>query len=86
MKRATALKSLKKIVDRIHAVNGLLATPEASSEAFRIKRAWVFGSTVKGSESPGDLDILIDAESVGRRLATHRPWLLPRPRDIDPRP
>ena len=68
MKRATALKYSVEIARRVHAVNGLLATPLCSQEAVRIRRIWVFGSTAKGSQSPNDLDILIDCERVGRRF------------------
>lgn len=66
MKRETALRYAREIARRVHSVNGLLATPHCSREAARISRIWVFGSTVKGSESPNDLDLLIEINSVGR--------------------
>lgn len=67
MKRATAERNIAEIARRLRAVNGLLATPNCSRPAYRFRRVWVFGSTVKGSMEPGDLDILIDGETVGRR-------------------
>lgn len=70
MKRTTALKYAQEIARRVHAVNGLLATPLCNKEAARIQRIWVFGSTAKGSQAPNDLDLLIDIREVGR----HRTW------------
>lgn len=67
MKLKTALAHAHEIARRVHAVNGLLATPLCEHEAARIRRIWVFGSTVKGSQNPNDLDILIDVQPVGRR-------------------
>ena len=45
---------------------GKIGTPGTSHEALRVKRAWVFGSTVKGSESPNDLDVLLEMHECGR--------------------
>ena len=70
MKRATALRYAVEIARRVHAVNGLLATPLCDFEAQRISRIWVFGSTAKGSQNPNDLDILIEMRHCGR----HRTW------------
>lgn len=70
MKRATALKYCQEISRRVHGANGLLATPLCSHEAARISRIWVFGSTAKGSESPNDLDLLIEINNAGR----YRTW------------
>lgn len=70
MKRTTALRYADEIAARVRSVNGLLATPLADREAVRIKRVWVFGSTVKGSQAPNDLDLLIESKAVGR----HRTW------------
>lgn len=67
MKRGTALRYAREIARRVHAVNGLLATPGCCREAVRISRVWVFGSTAKGSESPNDLDLLIEIRYAGRR-------------------
>lgn len=66
MKLATAQRYAQEVARRVHAVNGLLATPLCRHEAVRIKRIWVFGSTVKGSQNPNDLDLLIDLHPVGR--------------------
>lgn len=66
MKRSTAVRYANEVAARVKAVNGLLATPLCNSEAVRIKRIWVFGSTVKGSQSPNDLDLLIEMETCGR--------------------
>jgi hypothetical protein len=72
MKLATALRYANEVARRVQSVNGLLATPLCSHEAVRIKRIWVFGSTVKGSQAPNDLDLLIDLEEVGRRYSFRR--------------
>ena len=66
MKLATAKKYAREVARRLHAVNGLLATPLCNREAARISRVWVFGSTVKGSQDPNDLDLLIEIRPVGR--------------------
>lgn len=67
MRRETALRYAREIARRVHSVNGLLATPGCSYEAIRIKRMWIFGSTVKGKPDPNDLDLLIEMSGVGRR-------------------
>lgn len=66
MKRSTAINYARVVARRVHAVNGLLGTPLCDSEAARIRRIWVFGSTVKGSENPNDLDLLIEVDRAGR--------------------
>ena len=66
MKRTTALRYADEIAARVRSVNGLLSTPLANREAVRISRVWVFGSTVKGSPAPNDLDLLIETKAVGR--------------------
>lgn len=70
MKRTTALRYAREIARRVHAVNGILATPLCGNEAVRISRVWIFGSTAKGSQSPNDLDVLIEIKPCGR----HRNW------------
>lgn len=67
LKLKTALKNADEIARRIRSVNGLLATPLCDYEAVRISRVWVFGSTVKGSQNPNDLDLLIECKRVGKR-------------------
>lgn len=67
MKLETCHRYAREIARRVHSVNGLLATPLCNREAARIHAIWVFGSTVKGSQNPNDLDILIDLRPVGRR-------------------
>lgn len=67
MKLSTALSHAQRIAERAHSVNGLLATPLTKWEAVRIRRLWVFGSTIKGKAEPGDVDILVDMVEVGRR-------------------
>ncbi|MEJ7805450.1 MAG: hypothetical protein WKG03_05965 [Telluria sp.] len=69
MKLATALRYASEVARRVQAVNGLLATPLCNYEAVRIRRIWVFGSTVKGSQAPNDLDLLIDLAVAGRRYS-----------------
>jgi predicted nucleotidyltransferase len=67
MKRDVAIRYACEVARRIHDVNGLLATPLCSNEAVRFKRVWVFGSVAKGSATPNDLDLLIEAEECGQR-------------------
>lgn len=67
MKRSTALRYSVEIARRVHAINGLLATPLCGHEAVRISRVWVFGSTAKGALAPNDLDLLIELRECGRR-------------------
>jgi hypothetical protein len=86
---ATALRYAHEVSRRVREVNGLLATPLCGDEAVRISRVWVFGSTIKGSLAPNDLDLLIDLREVGRRftaeqtrvdrvrLRAHGLWLAP---------
>lgn len=66
MKRVVALRYAEMIHRRLTSVNGLLATPLCDFEAVRFRRVWVFGSTVKGSQEPNDLDVLIELYAVGR--------------------
>jgi len=66
VKIETAHRYAREIARRVHSVNGLLATPLCGREAARISRIWVFGSTVKRSKAPNDLDILIEIKEVGR--------------------
>ena len=65
MKRETSIRNALKVAERIKRCNGLIGTPDASYEALRIKRAWLFGSTVKGKLNPGDTDILLECVAVG---------------------
>lgn len=66
MKLSTSIRNAMTVAERIKRCNGLIGTPEAITEAFRIKRAWVFGSTAKGNPNPNDTDILIEGGRVGR--------------------
>lgn len=72
MKLSTAIRIALEIRAKIRSVNGLLGTPDCSCTAMRIRRAWVFGSTVKGSAAPGDVDILIELHRVGRQQSVGR--------------
>lgn len=60
MKRTTATKHLATIVSRLEQCNGIFQTPKAYFSRHIIKKAWVFGSYIKGAENPNDLDILIE--------------------------
>lgn len=70
MKLSTALNNALKIAERIKSVNGLIGTPGTNFECFRVKRAWVFGSAIKGKSHPNDLDIIIDGQECGVRFAS----------------
>jgi len=65
MKIDTAVHHVKEIHTRLVSVGGMIPTPRGSDEFFLVKKAWVFGSTIKGSPTPGDLDILLLAEPSG---------------------
>jgi hypothetical protein len=76
MKLETSIRNALLVAARIKKCNGLIGTPEASHEALRITRAWLFGSTVKGKLNPNDTDILLESIEVGRfnlRNAKKRP-------------
>lgn len=71
MKRRTAISHVKVVKERLLQCNGVIGTPASEFEFVRIKRAWVFGSTAKGNETPGDVDILVEILPAGRMLATN---------------
>lgn len=60
MKLSTAIKNANIIAERIKRLNGIIETPECNKKFVRIKRSWIFGSTVKGKLNPNDLDVLLD--------------------------
>lgn len=66
MRRETAIRNARQIRDRIAKGGGIIGTPECHNTAVRISRAWLFGSTAKGSASPNDLDILVDMAVCGQ--------------------
>ena len=66
MRLQTALRYANEVAARVRAAGGLVATPLCDREAARISRIWVFGSTVKGSQTPNDLDLLIEMRPAGR--------------------
>lgn len=75
MKRETALRYAETIAARLRSHGGLIGTPDADREALRIARAWLFGSTAKGNNSPRDVDILLDLWPCGRlQLVNRAPW------------
>jgi predicted nucleotidyltransferase len=65
MKRDLALRRLQRIIDRINAVNGVFETPDARYPAVRLINVWLFGSLLKGSETPNDIDLLFEYEELG---------------------
>jgi len=65
LKRSTAIKTALEIAERVKKLNGIVGTPECEFTAYRVKRMWLFGSTVKGCEKPNDVDILIDGSECG---------------------
>lgn len=60
MKRSSALKNIKKMVDKVRMVNGILSTPLHDSHFVKVKRMWLFGSVAKGSDEPNDIDIFVE--------------------------
>lgn len=63
----TSIRNAKKIADRLRKLGGIVGTPEADYVAIKVKRAWIFGSTVKGKANPNDTDILIEFVNVGEQ-------------------
>ncbi len=68
MKLQTAIRYAETVAARVRRCGGIVATPLCNKEAVRISRIWVFGSTVKGSQEPNDLDLLIEMEPAGRNF------------------
>lgn len=66
MKIVTAVKYAHEISHRLHEVKGDIITPLGDREGVKVNQVWVFGSTVKGSLSPNDLDLLIDLSGYGK--------------------
>jgi predicted nucleotidyltransferase len=66
VKRTTALLHVETIAERLRQTGGIFGTPGTLREAVRVRRAWLFGSVAKGSPMPGDVDIMLDIEAVGR--------------------
>lgn len=65
MKRSTAVHHVFVVAQRLRDTCGIVCVPNAGHGAVRVRRAWVFGSTAKGADSPNDVDILIDCSEVG---------------------
>lgn len=65
MRRIVAINRLKKIISRLNDCNGVIETPDCNYAATRIKSAYIFGSVLKGSQTPNDIDIIVEFESVG---------------------
>jgi len=65
MKVETALKYIEELKKRLSESKGVIATPTASREATSFDKVWVFGSVVKGSNEPKDVDILYQCHAVG---------------------
>lgn len=72
MRKEIAFKNVLIIANRIKSVNGLIGTPANRFECFKIRRAYVFGSTVKGSPLPNDIDILIEGNGCGLRYTAKK--------------
>lgn len=68
MKIETAVRYAIEVAGRVHGVNGKILTPTASREGVIVSHIWVFGSTIKGSLTPNDLDLLIDMKPFGKRF------------------
>ena len=65
MKRETAIHHALVVAQRLRDVTGIIATPAAGRPYVRVRRAWLFGSTVMRKERPNDVDILLDIVAVG---------------------
>lgn len=72
MKNETAIRNANKLAKRIKLLTGIIMTPEGKHEYIRIRRAWIFGSTIKGKENPNDVDILVEYHRRGRLKYTNK--------------
>jgi hypothetical protein len=66
MQRKTAIKNAMTVTSRLRKCCGLIGTSGATTDCMKVRRAWIFGSTAKGSEAPNDLDVLLECYSVGK--------------------
>lgn len=78
MKRATALRYCTEINKRLHEVNGNIPTPRGEFDLVHVSKVWVFGSTAKGSQTPRDLDLLIQLKEAGKRQTAEEVGFDPR--------
>lgn len=60
MRLKTAIRHALTVAERLHAINGIIQTPECGHECMRVKRAWLFGSTARHRENPNDVDIIME--------------------------
>lgn len=72
MRRETAIRYALTIAERIKKYHGVFCTPLMNRDCVRIKRVWLFGSTVKGSHNPNDVDILIEYGHGGRHFTERK--------------
>lgn len=79
MKRKTAERHVNEVVRRLRAVNGLIGTPTASRQFCKIRRLWLFGSVLKGKDTPGDVDILAEFMPCGRIQRASNAYLRGKP-------
>lgn len=70
MKRSTAMRYCHEIHEKLTAIGGLLETPRGQRSHLQFLKVEVFGSTVKGTLEPNDLDLLIATEATG----VNRSW------------
>ena len=74
MKRSTALKNVQKMIDRVRAINGILATPMHNNPFVKVKRMWLFGSVAKGAVEPNDIDIFVELIDEEQRYTDELIW------------
>lgn len=66
MKLKTSINNTLAVVDRVRRINGIMATPEDHHEFIKVKRVWLFGSTIRGKPNPNDTDMLFEFCEGGR--------------------
>jgi predicted nucleotidyltransferase len=64
-----AIRQATEIHIRLRTVGGVIQTPECGNTEYRVTRAFIFGSTIKGKANPNDLDLLIEGVYAGRKQA-----------------
>lgn len=72
MKLKTAINNAMKVQYAIKKCNGLIGTLGTEYECVKIKKAFIFGSTVKLKPEPNDLDVIVEFSFCGRRFGVTR--------------
>lgn len=72
MKLQTCLKYAQEIASQMKLNGNIIYTPGCSWEFFKVKSIYLFGSVAKGKINPGDVDIMVDGEVIGKHFNIHK--------------